>query len=68
MKKTFEQLLACATRELGMRERIYPKWIALGKMSAEKAEHEIECMRDICKQIEKLKILKEASDEMKKSG
>lgn len=39
--------LACAERELKMRERVYPRWVAEGRMSAGKAAHEIECMKHI---------------------
>lgn len=39
--------LKCAERELTMRSRIYPGWVAGGKMSAGKAAHEIACMKAI---------------------
>lgn len=40
-------LMACAARELAMRENIYPKWIHAGKISEEKANHELACMHAI---------------------
>jgi hypothetical protein len=41
--------LACAERELKLRQRVYERWVDAGKMSAGKAEHEIECMKEIVK-------------------
>jgi hypothetical protein len=38
-------LLACCRRELALRQRVYPKWIAKGWMSEAKAEKELELMR-----------------------
>jgi len=39
--------LACIEREIKMRERVYPRWVAAGKMSQEKADLELEVMRAI---------------------
>lgn len=39
--------LACAQRELKMRQRVYPRWIEGDRMSAGKAAHEIACMQSI---------------------
>jgi hypothetical protein len=44
---THRQQLECAERELKMRERVYPRWVAQEKMNQEKADHEIACMRAI---------------------
>lgn len=45
---------ACAERELQMRQRVYPRWVQIGKMSAEKARYEIECMRAIVEDYRKI--------------
>lgn len=37
----------CAERELKMRQRVYPRWVDEKKMSAGKAELEIETMKAI---------------------
>lgn len=42
-----EDLLACADREIRMRERVYPDRIAMAKMTAQKAREEIGAMRAI---------------------
>lgn len=39
--------LACATRELKYRRRVYERMVSEGKMSAGKAAHEISCMESI---------------------
>jgi hypothetical protein len=41
-------LLACCRRELALRQRVYPKWIDKGWITATKAEREIELMRECC--------------------
>jgi hypothetical protein len=45
---------ACAERELKMRERVYPRWVAGGKMTASKADTEIAIMREIVADYAKL--------------
>jgi hypothetical protein len=47
MPVTYEDKLACANRELAMRQRVYPDWIARRKMTREKADHEIAVMQAI---------------------
>ena len=36
--------IACVQREIGMRARVYPAWVAKKKMSQEKADAEIATM------------------------
>lgn len=42
-----DELLGCARRELALRERVYPKWVAKGSMTQTKADRELEGMRGI---------------------
>lgn len=44
---TREEMLACVEREIRMRERVYPEWTKLGRMSAQKAAHELAAMRAV---------------------
>ena len=44
---TNKDKLACAEREIKMRERVYPRFIDAGKMSAGKAALEIAVMKAI---------------------
>ena len=46
-KLSAETLMKCARRELDMRERVYPRMVEMGRMPADKADHEIACMRAI---------------------
>lgn len=39
------ELLGCLRRELALRERVYPKWVAKGTMKQEKADKELLLMR-----------------------
>ena len=52
---TLSMLVKCAERELGLRQTVYPRKMAGGKMSLQKARQEIECMRrivDLLKEME----------------
>lgn len=42
------ELLACCRRELALRQRVYPKWVANGRYTEAKAAKEIELMRQCC--------------------
>jgi len=46
-KLPVSELLRAAERELAMRERVYPKWIAAGKMKQADADRELRAMRQI---------------------
>ena len=39
--------LRCVGRELGLRRNVYPKWVAKGRMTQEKADHEIATMEAV---------------------
>jgi len=45
--KTLSELIKCVEREIKMRESVYPGQVRAEKLSAEKAAHEIQCMKDI---------------------
>ena len=51
---TLEQQLACAVRELGLRKRLYPKWIAREHMTTAKAAHELACQTAIVETLRAL--------------
>ena len=51
---TLEQQLACATRELAMRRRVYPRWVEADRIPAEVATHEIQAMAAIVATLEQL--------------
>jgi hypothetical protein len=39
--------IACVRREIGLRERVYPRRVADGKMRQEQADTELACMRAV---------------------
>jgi len=41
-------LRACCLRELEMRKRVYPKWVAKGTYSQKKADAELDSMSLVC--------------------
>ena len=47
MQFTNQQLFDCASRELKMRRRVYPRWIEQKRLTPQKAQSEIEMMEAI---------------------
>jgi len=57
MKKiTKDQMIASVKRELAMRKRNYPKWVAAGKMKQDAADHEVACMQAIFNTLKALEV------------
>lgn len=46
--------LRCAERELRLRLRNYPRWVAIQRLTQEQARHEIDCMAAIVEDYRKL--------------
>lgn len=46
-KITYNDMIICVEREIKMRERVYPRWIAAGKMTQKKADFELDTMRHV---------------------
>jgi len=44
---TVKELVACVGREVGLRRGVYPKWVATGRLSQEKANKEIAMMQEV---------------------
>lgn len=51
---TLKQQIQCVEREIAMRERVYPNWIAAKKLKQEKADYEINCMKQVQFTLENL--------------
>ena len=43
--ETIKKLKDCCSREAALRVNVYPKWVASGRMTQEKADEEIRLMR-----------------------
>ncbi len=52
---TLADMIACAKREVAMREHVYPRRVADGKMRPTVADRELETMRAIVAALESLK-------------
>ena len=51
---SLEQQLACAKRELALRQRVYPRFITQNRMTATQAAHELAAMTAIVTTINHL--------------
>jgi len=49
--------IACVRREIGMRERVYPKWVSAGRMKQDAADRELAAMRAVLATLEMLATL-----------
>lgn len=56
---TIDDMIKCVEREIGMRMRVYPRWIEQHKMSIEKADLEIRTMQAVLDKLKKLREEKE---------
>lgn len=52
--KTISEQIAAVEREIKMRRRVYPRWIDSGKLTQQKADHEIACMEAVLETLEGL--------------
>lgn len=43
--------VACVAREIAMRKRVYPKWVAAGKMKPDAADREIATMEAVLRTV-----------------
>lgn len=57
MTVSLDDQIACVRREIGLRERVYPKWVAAGKMKADAADQEIARMRAVIETLESVRAL-----------
>ena len=51
---SIEDQIACVKREIGMREKVYPRWIEQKRMTQAKADKEIETMKAVLVTLETL--------------
>lgn len=49
--------IKCVEREIGMRGRVYPRWVASGKMTQAKADFELRAMRAVLDTLEKMQVV-----------
>ena len=46
--------ITCLRRELGYRERVYPRWVRAGKIKADDAEYQLAAMKAALESLRKL--------------
>lgn len=51
---TLHEQIECVKREISMRRRVYPRWIAAGKMTAESGDREIARMQAVLSTLERV--------------
>jgi len=55
MTATIDEQIDCVKREIGMRERVYPKWVQTRRLSQEQADRELGRMRAVLNTLQNLK-------------
>lgn len=54
MTITIEQQIQAVKREIGLRQGVYPRFVAAKRMSQEKADHELAAMQAVLRTLEGL--------------
>lgn len=47
-----DEQIKCVEREISMRQRVYPRWVANEKMTQAKADYEIRVMKEVLATLE----------------
>jgi hypothetical protein len=50
-----DRQIACVRREVGMRKRVYQRWVGVGKITQEKADDELAAMEAVLATLERLR-------------
>lgn len=53
MTISHDEQVKCVARELKLRKQCYPRWVARGNMTQEKADREIACMEAVLETLQK---------------
>lgn len=53
-RHSLDEQIAAVKREVALREKLYPRWVSMQRMSQQKATTEIDVMRDVLKTLEAL--------------
>ena len=54
MTVPLEEQIACVIREIGLREKLYPRWVLAGKMTQARSDREISAMRAVLASLQAL--------------
>jgi hypothetical protein len=53
-KFTISEQIACVSREIRLRGKVYRRWVLVRNMSKNKADYELECMRSVLQTLQEL--------------
>ena len=62
MKSALSEQIKCVIREIGLRKRVYPNWIAANRMKAIEAERQILIMEDVLDTLKMVSWMKDYED------
>jgi hypothetical protein len=65
---TLQDMLGCARREVAMRESVYPRWVASGKLKQDKADLELRLMRGIVAHLEEAVLSERLEQRLRPDG
>lgn len=51
---TLADQIECVRREIGMRHRVYPRWVQIGRITQAHADHQIAAMQAVLETLEAL--------------
>jgi hypothetical protein len=51
---SIEEQISCVSREIALREQVYPRWVANQKISKHRADREIACMRAVLQSLKRM--------------
>lgn len=54
MSVPLTEQIACVKREIGLRERVYPRWVSSERMTQAKADTELRAMKAVLHTLEQL--------------
>ena len=49
---TLDEQIECVRREIGMRHRVYPRWVQIGRITQAHADHQIAAMTAVLATLE----------------
>ena len=52
---TLDEQIDCVRREIGMRNRVYPRWVEIGRITQAHADHQVAAMEAVLATLESLR-------------
>ena len=64
---SIDNMVSSVRREVGFRERVYPRWITQGKLTAETASTELDRMRAVLEALEELRLARDFIHQLRRA-